>query len=127
MKSLFFSAAMAFILVSCTSKSPDTAKPSPQTDAKSGPGAIIADVKSTVSSAAVATQTLEIGCAKCTYSLPGVAGCAAAVKVGGKAYAVSVPGFDSHKEGLCKGAKQAKVTGELQGDKFVASAIEILK
>ncbi len=130
MKSLFFASAVALILAGCT---PSSSEPEKTTSAasvapKTGPAAIIADTKSTIAGATGAMQGLEVGCAKCTYAMPGVTSCAAAVKVAGKAYALEIPGFDAHKEGLCAGAKQAKITGgELKGDKYVATAIELIK
>lgn len=126
MKSFLILGLVAMFCVACD-KAAEPAK-APATDAgKTGPAAVIADAKDAVATATAAAQTLEVGCAKCTYHLDGAATCGTAVKVGGTAYAVNVPGFDAMKEGLCAGAKQAKVTGEMKDGKFLASKIELIK
>ena len=74
-----------------------------------------------------ATQTVEVGCAKCSYSMDGVTTCENAVKIDGKAMLVTGDhGFDVMAEGICRdGAKQAEVTGSVEGDQFVASSIRL--
>ena len=64
----------------------------------------------------------------CTYKKEGVQACEAAVKLGDKVLLLSVPGFDAHKEGLCKGARKAVITGgKEEGGKYLASKIELVK
>jgi len=74
-----------------------------------------------------ATQTVEVGCAKCSYSMAGVSHCENAVKIDGKTMLVTGEhGFDVMAAGICTGgARQAEVTGSLEGDHFVATHIKL--
>ena len=74
-----------------------------------------------------AMQTVEVGCAKCSYSMPGVTQCENAVKIGDKTMLVTGQhGFDVMAEGICTGgARQAEVTGSIEGDHFVATNIRL--
>ena len=71
--------------------------------------------------------TVEVGCAKCSYSMPGVTQCENAVKIGDKTMLVTGEhGFDVMAEGICTGGpRQAEVTGSIQGDHFVATNIRL--
>ena len=75
-------------------------------------------------------QTIEVGCAKCSYALDGHDECAAACKVDGKV--VLLEGVSSEfdklmaEHGFCApGGKpvEAKAVGKMEGDKFVASSL----
>ncbi len=72
-------------------------------------------------------QTVETGCGSCIYKMEGVEGCQTAVKIEGKAYLVTGVETDAHDLGLCKEAKQATVSGKVEGDKFVATAYELVE
>ena len=71
------------------------------------------------------TQTVEAGCASCTYKMAGVEGCKLAVKIADKPYLVSEADVDAHSAGLCQAPKQAKVTGAIVRGKFVAAGFEL--
>ena len=73
----------------------------------------------------------EAGCATCIFDMKGVTGCKLAVKIDGRAYLVEGSGIDDHgdahaEDGLCNAARPARVSGHVEGDKFVASKIELL-
>jgi hypothetical protein len=73
----------------------------------------------------IVSQELEIGCAMCVYHMEGVSKCTPAAKVGEKP--LLLEGFTSESEhALCGGAKKAKVEGKVEGDKLVATKVEIL-
>jgi len=77
------------------------------------------------------TQTVKAGCALCIYEMEGVSGCELAVKVDGKAHLVSGIEMDdlgdAHAEdGLCSMERQVKAAGKVEGDRFVATKIELL-
>ncbi len=74
---------------------------------------------------AVPARTVEAGCATCIFNMEGVKGCKLAVKIDGKPYLVSGADVDAHGAGLCNSAKEAKVVGEIEGDKFVATSVEL--
>jgi len=74
-----------------------------------------------------AAATYEIACAKCIYAMPGVPSCAAAVKVGGKPLLLSGASIDIMAIDGCKAAKQATIEGKVEGDKFVATKVEVKK
>lgn len=73
---------------------------------------------------------VEAACGECLFHLPGK-GCDLAVRIDGKAYYVEGVPLDSlgdaHAEdGLCKVIRPARVTGVLRGERFHASAFQIL-
>lgn len=78
-----------------------------------------------VTADANAEQSVEIGCASCIYKIDGVEGCVAAVKIGSQPLLVQGTQIDAHALGLCTQAKQALVVGNVEGDKFVASKINL--
>jgi hypothetical protein len=72
----------------------------------------------------VTDQVLEAACASCIFEMPGVEGCVLAVKVGGKPYLVT--GADHvNAHSLCGASKKATVSGEVTGDKFVATRFDM--
>ena len=122
MKSLL-SALVAFSLLGCTTGSHEhgdhphgDAHPeaSPAPDNERGDAALSGDAK-----------TVEVACASCIYEMPGVSGCKLAAKIDGKPVLVTGTAFDAHKSGLCSGAKQAIVKGELRGGEFVATEVKL--
>ncbi len=74
---------------------------------------------------AAAARTVEAGCGSCIFDMEGVKGCKLAVKIDGKPYLVTGADVDAHGAGLCSSAKKAKVVGEIEGDKFVATSFEL--
>ncbi len=74
---------------------------------------------------AVAARTVEAGCATCIFNMEGVRGCKLAVRIDGKPHLVSGADVDAHGAGLCSSAKEAKVVGQIEGDKFVATSFEL--
>ena len=84
-----------------------------------------ADVTDQVIQTAFEDQTLEVGCASCIYKMAGVAGCVMAVKVGGESMLLSGIDMDAHEHGLCKSSKQARASGKVEGDEFVATKVEL--
>ena len=73
------------------------------------------------------SMTAEIACAHCQYKAPGVTACAPGVKIDGKTYVLEGSTVDVMKEGLCTTTKQATVEGKIEGNKFVASKVDIKK
>ena len=73
-----------------------------------------------------AEQTVQVGCASCTYKMAGIDGCVTAAKIGDTAYLVTGGDLNAHKSGLCKAPKQAKIIGQVQDGKFVASSIKLI-
>lgn len=72
----------------------------------------------------------EAGCAMCVYKMKGVYDCVLAVKIDGKPYLVSGSSIDDHgdahaPDGLCHVARAAKVTGSVEGDRFVAKEFRL--
>ncbi len=74
---------------------------------------------------AVAARAVEAGCATCIFNMEGVSGGKLAVRIDGKPYLVTGADVDAHGAGLCSSAKRAKVVGEIEGDKFVATSFEL--
>ncbi len=74
---------------------------------------------------AAAARTVEAGCATCIFNMEGVRGCKLAVRIDGEPYLVTGADVDAHGAGLCSSAKEAKVVGQIEGDKFVATSFEL--
>jgi predicted small lipoprotein YifL len=78
-------------------------------------------------SAASEEMTVEVGCFGCIYNGEGAAGCQTAAKVGDTAMLVEGVDFSAHNNGLCEEAKQAKISGKVEGDILVADSIAIVE
>lgn len=72
-------------------------------------------------------MTVEVGCFGCIYNGEGASGCQTAAKVGDQALLVEGVDFSAHNNGLCKAAKQAKITGRVEGGVLVADSIAIVE
>ena len=72
-----------------------------------------------------AVRNVEAGCGSCIFGMEGVMGCKLAVKIDGNPYLVTGADVNAHKAGLCGSVKMAKVVGEIEGDKFVATSFEL--
>ncbi len=73
---------------------------------------------------------VEASCGECQFGLPGD-GCDLAVRIDGKAYFVDGTTMDEHgdahaEQGMCNAIRKARVTGQIEGDRFVVSAFELL-
>ncbi len=66
-------------------------------------------------------RTVEVACASCIYSMPGVEGCKLAATIDGKPMLVTGSSVDAHALGLCSKAKEAIVAGKVDGDSFIAT------
>lgn len=122
MKSLL-SALIAFSLLGCTNGSHEHSDhPHEATHQESVPASANEPGAAAVSAD---TQTVEVACASCIYKMPGVSGCKLAAKIDGKPVLVTGGALDAHKSGLCSGAKEATITGELRGEEFVATAVKL--
>lgn len=69
-------------------------------------------------------------CGECLFGMKGK-GCDLAVKIGGRAYYVDGVKMDdlgdAHAaDGMCNTVRQARVTGEIRGGRFIASHFELL-
>ncbi|MCC6360442.1 MAG: hypothetical protein IT450_17015 [Phycisphaerales bacterium] len=68
----------------------------------------------------------------CIYHMPGANECVLAVKLDGRAYLVKGSTIDDHgdahaADGLCNTARKARVTGRVEGEFFVAEAVELVR
>lgn len=76
-------------------------------------------------------QVADISCGQCKFELDSENGCSLAVKIDDKAYFVD--GFnindfgDAHDEniGFCNVVRKGEITGYLENDRFIASAIKL--
>ncbi len=77
-------------------------------------------------------QTVEISCGQCQFGLTSQDGCDLAVRIEGKSYFVDgadIDDFgDAHDEetGFCEAVRNAEVTGEIVGDRFKVTSVEML-
>lgn len=75
--------------------------------------------------AAEVPTEVEVGCAMCIYQMAGVTTCRPAVKLAGTVYLLE--GLESSAHEFCDGAKKATVQGRIEGTRFVATKVEIVK
>lgn len=71
----------------------------------------------------VSDRTAEVACASCVFHMDGAQGCSLAVKVDGKTYLVDGAKVDGH--GWCEKSMNAVVSGSIQGDRFVATKLDV--
>ena len=117
--------ALSVVAVAMSGCGSSTEPTAGQVDAK--PPAVEAETSpATATVTAAAEQTVQVGCASCTYKMAGVEGCVTAAKIGDKPYLVTGFDLNAHKSGLCKAPKQAKIIGQVQDGKFVASSIKLI-
>ena len=143
MRSIFIAAAVAFLVSSCESEKPSTPASTPpatppaattKTDAVKAETGKVGDAIKDVGAKGIETgkgvlasaTKMEVACAHCVYHVPGVSTCSLGVKVAGKPYAVTGVNLDP-AWGLCAGPKQATVEGKVEGDKFVATKVDLVK
>ncbi|MGZ5211716.1 MAG: DUF6370 family protein [Kaistella sp.] len=77
------------------------------------------------------TQVVEAACGQCQFEMQGKKGCDLAVRIDGKSYFVEGTKIDDHgdahsQEGFCNAVRKAEVTGEVKGEKFVATSFKVL-
>ena len=78
-------------------------------------------------------QTVEISCGQCQFGLTSQEGCDLAVRIDDKAYFVdgaNIDDFgDAHDKnsGFCEVIRKAEVTGNIEGNRFKANSIDLLK
>ena len=76
------------------------------------------------------TLLVEASCGECRFGMKGK-GCQLAIRINGNAYFVDGTGIDKYgdahgKDGFCNAIRQAKVTGELKNERFLASSFVLL-
>ena len=76
------------------------------------------------------SQVVEASCGECKFDMEGN-GCDLAVRIDGKGYYVDGAKMDDHgdahgEDGMCNRIRKAKVTGQVQDSRFVATAFELL-
>jgi hypothetical protein len=77
------------------------------------------------------TQIAAISCGQCQFELDSKSGCDLAVKIDDKAYFVEGFGIDDFgdahdkNKGFCNVVRKGTVTGKIEDEKFIASAIEL--
>jgi hypothetical protein len=126
--------SMSFALIGCEKSDEDKAKDAVQdaTDAVKSSVDSVSDEVSAVAedtveqvSKALEEQTVEAGCAGCTYKMAGAEGCQLAIKVAGKPYIVTGVDVSAHDEGLCEKTKQASIAGAIEDGQAVLTKFEI--
>jgi hypothetical protein len=80
--------------------------------------------------AAADSLVVEAACGTCMFDMPG-SGCSLAVRIDGHAHYVDGAKLDDFgdahaADGFCNAIRQARVSGRLEGERFVAAAFELL-
>ena len=75
-------------------------------------------------------QVVEASCGQCLFGM-GEGGCDLAVRINGKGYFVDGTGIDDHgdshgEDGFCNKIRQAKISGEIKGDRFKVTSFKLL-
>ena len=78
----------------------------------------------------IAEQLVEASCGECQFNMAGN-GCDLAIRIDGKAYFVDGTSLDEHGDahspsGMCNCVRQARVSGEISNDRFLATSFELL-
>ena len=78
----------------------------------------------------ISDQIVEASCGECQFDMPGE-GCDLAIRMAGKSYYVDGSSIDDHgdahdKSGLCNCVRKARVTGEIKGERFVATSFKLI-
>lgn len=76
-------------------------------------------------------QIVEVACGQCKFEMKDKKGCDLAVRIDGKTYFVDGTKLDDHgdahaEEGFCNAIRQAKVTGVIENNRFVATTFTLL-
>lgn len=74
--------------------------------------------------ASFSDRTVEVGCAKCIYDMPGVQGCTLAASIDGQPMLVTDAHVDFKSHALCSAPKEAVVTGAMEGDGLIVSTLD---
>ncbi len=77
------------------------------------------------------TKVVEASCGQCQFKMKDKKGCDLAVRIDGKPYFVEGTNINDHgdahsKNGFCNTIRKAEVSGEIKGDKFVATSFKLL-
>jgi|GEM_PF-617854 len=76
------------------------------------------------------SRVVEASCGECKFEMEGT-GCDLAIRVDGNSYYVDGAKMDDHgdahsDDGMCNCIRQAKVSGEIKGGRFLATSFELL-
>jgi len=75
-------------------------------------------------------KTVEASCAQCQFKVKEPRGCDLAVRIDGKVYFVDGTNLDAHgdaheEDGFCNAIRQAKVSGEIQGNRIRVTQFDL--
>lgn len=93
--------------------------------AAQAPAAAAAGSSTAGAVAATNAGTVEVACASCVYKMDGVSGCHLATMVDGKPMLVTGVPTPGHDSGLCEGAKQASMAGQVVDGQYVATSFAL--
>ncbi len=71
------------------------------------------------------SETVEVGCGHCVYGASDAKACQLYADVNGKTIPVSGADVDLSENNLCSAAKDAVVSGQVDGDTLVVTSIEL--
>ncbi|MFB9078839.1 DUF6370 family protein [Flavobacterium procerum] len=74
---------------------------------------------------------VEASCGECQFGMKGES-CDLAVRIDGKSYFVDGTKIDEHgdahaKDGFCNAIRKASVTGEIKGNRFIATSFTLIE
>ncbi len=92
-------------------------------------GEVLSESNAETATIPIADQIVEASCGQCQFKMEG-SGCDLAVRIDGKTYYVDGSNIDDHgdahgDDGLCNCIRKAKVSGEINNGRFVASSFEV--
>ncbi|MCA9242454.1 MAG: hypothetical protein KDA32_00755 [Phycisphaerales bacterium] len=75
-------------------------------------------------------RVVQAGCGMCVFHMKGEDECQLAVKIDGRPYLVVGTDIDDYgdahaPDGLCNTSREARVSGEIRNDRFVAHTFEL--
>jgi len=75
-------------------------------------------------------KTVEASCAQCQFKVKEPRGCDLAIRMNGQVYFVDGTNLDAHgdaheEDGFCNAIRQAKVTGQIQGNRIRVTQFDL--
>lgn len=92
---------------------------------------VLVTVLSSCSKNQITNKIIEASCGQCQFSMTGK-GCDLAIRINNNSYYVEGTDIDDHgdahaSDGFCESIKKAKVTGNIENGKFIATTFIVVK
>ncbi len=126
--SQFFVAALLFLVAAAVGCQQSTDSAPPASTSSTSPA--VTDSANTSDDLVLKDQIVEASCGQCQFGMDGD-GCDLAIRYQGQAWFVEGTSIDEHgnahaDDGFCNAIRMARVTGKLEGDRFLVESFELV-